>query len=283
MNGTVSLNNAQAMSGSGFVINGGNVDNTSGSAVTISGGSPILVNNDFAFLGTNDLNLGTGTVTFGNQANITVNAGNLTFGGHLDDQGNGDNLEKYGAGALVLRGTGTTFGGLVDIYQGSLVLAAPSNAIPTETQVNLGDGNTGSATLVLGDATSGPVTQVLAGLMVNGTGTQNAVIGGNDSVSTLILNVPGSSDVNEYDGLLGLGTGNTNVVPANALALTKIGSGTLILTGDNTYLGGTNLKSGTIQISNATNLGADTGSVSQGVVLGNASVASMLEITNGGL
>ncbi len=279
----LSLNSNGSLGNSPLNINGGNLDNTGPSAVVISTGVPVSLNADFTFVGTKDLNLGTGTVIFNNQLNITVVAGNLAFGGHIDDETGGLTLEKYGNGSLVLRSAGSALGGgAANIYQGSLVLAGSSNSLPTYVLVNLGDGNSGSATLVLGDANSGGVSQIIEGLNTSGTGTQNAVIGGNSSTSTLILNVPGPSDVNEFDGYLGVGAGNVSAVPANALALTKIGAGTLILTADNTYLGGTSIEGGTIQISNATNIGADTGNVLQGVVLGNGSTSAVLEITTGG-
>jgi fibronectin-binding autotransporter adhesin len=274
-NGTLLINSNTALSAAGLNINGGTIDNTSGSLVTVTTGTPVNLSADLIFTGSNDLNLGTGAVLIsnlnngGSDVNITVLNGNLIFGGQVYDEGDSNDLNKLGAGSLVLTNNSPAYGGSTNVEQGSLVLAG--NESIADTDINLGDGNGNSGTLVLGNATSGPVTQTIQGIAINSnSGTTNAIVGGNATNSLLRVFVPAGTPT-EYDGYLGAGAGNTSNVPANALTLeVRTGSGSnLYLTANNTYLGGTNLDFGTLQISQAASLGADTGTAATELLLGN--------------
>ena len=280
--GTLAINNATALSTGQLNINGGNIDNTSGDPVTVSTGNTINLNADLYFVGSNDLNVGTGTVYLNaGVVNFTINAGNLTVGGAVNDNGNGNDFNKLGAGNLVMTGTGSTYLGQTNVQAGNLVIAV-NEALPTNTIVSLGDGNDGTANLVLGNSSSGAVTQTVAGLSINGTGIGSSIIGGNYCISTLRVFVPGSSPT-EYDGLIGTGNGFVCYTPENAIGLeVRTGSDSnLFLTGNSTYLGGTQLDTGTLAISQGTSLGADTGNSSTGLVLGNGTSAiAILEGAN---
>ncbi len=104
-NGTLNINNSRALGtiAGTFTIGGtGNavtLNNTSGSAITTLD-YPIAWNRDFTFTGTNDLNLGTGTVTLNANRQASVSSGTLTLGGTVSGSSYG--LTKAGAGELSL-------------------------------------------------------------------------------------------------------------------------------------------------------------------------------------
>ncbi|GEO98936.1 autotransporter-associated beta strand repeat-containing protein [Methylobacterium haplocladii] len=78
------------------------------------------------------------------------------------------------------------------------------------------------------------------------------------------LSVGGLNTSTVYSGVIGTGAG------ASTAALTKVGSGTLTLTGDNAYTGGTTVSGGVLQIGS----GGTTGSVA-----GNINLANNAELT----
>ncbi|OYV04140.1 MAG: hypothetical protein CFE26_18495, partial [Verrucomicrobiales bacterium VVV1] len=121
-------------------------------------------------------------------------------------------------------------------------------------------GVNGSAgnTVTIG-ALSGDTTSVLAG--ADYAGSQTYIIGTKNLDTT-------------FDGLI------TNGSAGNA-HLTKSGTGTLTLTGTNTYFGNTTVNSGTLAITNASALGSDTvgTSITGGDVNGRLAISGGLTIT----
>ena len=85
--GTLKLNSTTALgaAASNFIINGGTIDNITGSSLTLANNNPITLGGNFAFTGTNDLNLGTGAVTNSGSRTISLNGTNstLTLGGTM--------------------------------------------------------------------------------------------------------------------------------------------------------------------------------------------------------
>src|SRR4029077_18849597 len=81
----------------------------SGGAITLSNNNAQAWNADFAFTGTQNLNLGTGAVTLGASRTVTVNGSTLTVGGVIS--GSGFSLTKAGSGTLTLSGANTYTGG----------------------------------------------------------------------------------------------------------------------------------------------------------------------------
>ena len=119
--------------------------------------------------------------------------------------------------------------------------------LPVITAVTHGAG-TDSGKLILGDATTAR-NQTLAGLVTAGTGTSNSVVGAASANSVLTLNIAnGITDT--YTGTLG-GPGTNE----NDLALTKSGAGTLVLTGNNNYVGNTTLTAGILNLGSANAIG----------------------------
>ncbi|HEX4132713.1 MAG TPA: autotransporter-associated beta strand repeat-containing protein, partial [Pirellulales bacterium] len=123
-----------------------------------------------------------------------------------------------------------TYSGPTTISSGAVVTAGISNALPTNTILNLGDttGTTGSYDLA-------GFTQTLAGIASWGSGVNNSITSSAPGAS-LYVNVAGGVD--SYSGSLG-----------GSLALYKEGTGTLELSGtDNNYTGATTVDAGTLQL-----------------------------------
>ena len=71
--GTLNINNANALGTGALNINGGTIDNTSGAPITLATTNAINWNGDFAFGGTNDLNVGANNVALTATRTITTN------------------------------------------------------------------------------------------------------------------------------------------------------------------------------------------------------------------
>jgi fibronectin-binding autotransporter adhesin len=206
------------------------------------------------------------TVTFSNAANgpafATANvATTLTFTGSNTGTNTFDEIiANNGTAAVnvVKSGLGTwdfddadTYTGGTAVQSGTLILGGGGSLAATGT-VTLGNSTT-SGVFQLGDA-NGAASTTVAGLYTSGSGTTNAVIGGNSAVSTLTIN---TAALDAFSGLVG-GTGTNQ----NNVALAKAGTGTLNLSGANTYTGGTTVSAGTVQVANPTALGGSSGAVS---------------------
>lgn len=198
------------------------------------------------------------TVIFGNPAaasTVTLN-GTLLPGGDVTVDntnayifsgsgsiGGSAGLTKDGSGDLTISNT-NTYTGATTVKNGALVLSS-TGSLPGSGSMVLGDGTTNSSGIFqLGNADAA-ASASLASITVAGTGTGNAVVGGNAGVSTLTIN--SASNVT-YAGILG--GGGTN---QNNLGLTKSGAGILTLSNTaNSYTGQTiisgNGSAGTLQI-----------------------------------
>ncbi len=230
---------------------------------TITLGSAVRINSD---LGTLTLNPGTGDAITGTNQNLTLGGvGNISVAQGITI-GSGT-LTKDGAGTATLSGV-DTYGGLTTVSVGVLNI-----------QNNAALGSTAAGTTV----TSGAALEMQSGVTVtgealtlNGTGILSAGalrnISGNNNYSgniTLGAATRINSDAglltinpasgNAFAGAFGLtlgGAGNitvNNPIATAAGTLTKDGSGTLIVTGANTYTGTTTLSGGTLQLAYAAN------------------------------
>ena len=196
-------------SGAGFDIsgagNGVSVNGLSGvTGSTVSLGGQTL----FVFVGANATDSFAGTIQDGGIAGGT--GGNVFVGG--------------GGGTLVLSGNNTFTGG-VFVNNGTLSISS--------------DGNLGvGGTLTLVDGTTLDITQ-------SGTFTHN-----------MVLAQATDPDIDVSTGMTATWSGVISELPGPS-QLTLTGGGTLILTADNTYTGGTTVDAGTLQLGN----GGTTGSV----------------------
>jgi fibronectin-binding autotransporter adhesin len=284
---TLRINSATALGTLFFTINGGTLDNTSAGAITLTNNNAQSWNGDFAFTGTKDLNLGTGTVTMNASRVVTVNGGNLTVGGPIT--GATFDITKAGTGTLTLNGVVTTSSGAVKINSnsGTLTLAG-NNTYTGGTTLN-----SGSTLNINAAGTSGTNSAVGTGTFtINGGTIDNSSAG----AITLATNnaqtwngdfaFTGTKDLNLGTGAVSLGTtaGTSRTITTNASTLTvggiisngttansliKAGAGTLVLGGANTYTGATTVSAGTLQANTNNALGTNAAgtTVSSGAAL----------------
>ncbi len=108
--GTLSVSNANALGSGALTMGGGNLDCSSANLI-LNNNIAQNWNADFTFIGSQNLNLGTGAVTLNATRQVAV-TNTLTVGGGITDSGAGYGLTKTGNGTLKLNGansyTGTT-------------------------------------------------------------------------------------------------------------------------------------------------------------------------------
>jgi autotransporter-associated beta strand protein len=245
--GTLGIHNAAALGNGIFTIAGGTIDNTSGATITNSRNNAMNWNADFAFTGTNNLNLGTGAVSLNASRTVSINGGNLTVGGIIS--GTGFGLTKAGAGTLTLTGN-NTYSGTTTINAGTLSVSGGVAILDTGT-VSLAN----TAEVVLSIAASERIGSLIGG---GSTGGTVSVASG----QTLTI---GETGTNTYEGIFA-GSGSVSKVSAGNLTLTnsssslsggvKIDNGSILVagignTGANSSLG----TNGTIQLGAETSVG----------------------------
>jgi autotransporter-associated beta strand protein len=243
--GTLEIQNAAALGTGAFSITGGNFDNNSAGPLTMTNNNLVKVTNSFGYGGTQNLNFGTGTVSFSGQSpTITVSSNTLTFGGVVLNSGTPFGITKNGAGTLNftnttvststtnLLGAVTVNGGAVELSNTGL-LAKSTVTLNTNSGLifNSGTGTfsvlslNGSGNLTLQDTASSPVTVILSNFTGNSNGTYSGVLSGTGGI-TRIASV-------QYNNASGVQT----------------------FTGPNTFTGTTTINGGIINYQNGTALG----------------------------
>jgi autotransporter-associated beta strand protein len=186
--GTLNINSTTAIGSGAFTLGGGTFDTTNVNT-TLTTNNPVLWTNgaSVAFTGTKTLNLGTGAVTFGNDATVSsftitnnsVLAGtSLTFGGNITSGIGG----TAGIKTLTVAGTGDT---------------ALNGSITTGTAAGLVLVKNGASNLTIGGAAS---------LFENNVGTSLLTLNGGTvtiaSGATLTLNNSGTSGIGGTGGTI---------------------------------------------------------------------------------
>jgi len=229
--------------GSGTLILSGNNTYTGGTTLaagTLSLGSTGAINSTgtISFTGgalqytaSNTTDYSSRFSTASNQAyKIDTNGQSVTLASNLISSGG--SLTKLGEGTLTVTGTNTYTGNTT--VNGGILQAPTTASLP-------------------GYGTSGKV-------VLNSGGTMAVNVGGagewsTANVQTLI------SNASKYGGYVGIDTTNaaSDVTYSNAISgnmgVRKLGDGTLILSGNNSYTGGTKVTDGTLQLGHANALG----------------------------
>ena len=267
--GTLDVNSATAVGSGTFTINGGTIDNTSGAAITLSNNNVLTWGASFTFTGTNSLNLGTGTLTLGAAVTVSGSASMLTVGGAIGDGGSGFKITKGGVGTLTLSGNNT--------FSGGMTLAA-------------GQLNINSATAI------GTGTFTLSGGNFDNTSGSAITLSNNNAISwTQNFTFVGSNALNLGTGAVTMATNRTITTTASTLTIggaigdggngfkaTKTGAGTLTLSGNNTFSGGTTLTTGQLNINSATAVGSGLLTISAGTIDNTSGAAITLSNNNTG-
>ena len=177
---------------------------------------------------------GAGLVTGGTSPSAVLAVGAGNFSGVISGE---SSLSKMGSGTLALSGENTFTGGTT--IRGGTLQIGNAQALALSTLTVSSTGGTLAFTSGLGGFAPG-------GLAGNGNVALTDV-GGNG----LSLYVGRNGESTTYSGVLSGGG-----------SLTKQGTGTLTLTGTNTYAYGTYINGGTLSVSRDANLGAASGYVS---------------------
>jgi autotransporter-associated beta strand protein len=234
--GTLNINNSNALGtvAGTFTISGGTIDNTSGSAITTLN-YPMSWNGNFAFTGTNDLNLGTEGIALSANRQVTVNASTLTVGGIISGA---FKLTKTGSGILALTNGSNSYSGGTQIDGGTVTVDGPSRIGATSGDLTINNG-TFQSTAAVGISSA-----------------RNFIIGHANSIIDIT-----TSSYSSASGSVFSGSGRIN----------KNGAGTLNFSSTNasnhTYSGGLTISAGAVTINKETDLGAVPGAATANNVL----------------
>ncbi len=239
------------------------------SAVTVATGATFDLNGFSETIGSL---AGSGNVS-GTSGAITLTTGgnnaSTTFSGIISDNTGTLALAKTGTGTMTLNGA-NTFDGATSVAAGTLV-AASNTALGSSTG---GTSVTAGATLGLqgGITVTGEAMTLNSNSIAPSTAALANLAGTNLSTGAITLTAATANDVVKIDtadgsqltlsGAIGQG--------ANDAILAKTGTGTLVLSGANSYNGLTNVSAGTLVVASNSALGTTTGgtSVQIGATLG---------------
>ena len=262
----VGLNNLSTLV-SGTITDGGSSGGVGGSLIKVGTGTLTLTGANTYSGGTsfnkgilavmNDSNLGNGALTFNggtlealagitSTKTISIAGGGGTF---LADTGTSSilsgsitgtaSLTKDGPGTLTLSGSNTY--GLATAVVSGILKAGSSTALSANSAFSI------TSVLDLNGFNNSVGSLTGTGTVLNNGETDAALAVGNNNASTI------------FSGVLQNGT--------SALQITKSGTGTLTLTGANTYSGGTTIAAGTLQIGNGGTTGSIAGNVTNNGIL----------------
>jgi autotransporter-associated beta strand protein len=270
-----------SVSGGVLVVSANNQLGAGTSAVSLRNNATLRTASSFSvgrFLG---LSVGGGTV------DVTDAAATLTWGSEVYGSGT---LTKAGAGKLSLIGI-NSFTGATAITGGTLAIAGNAGLGNANNGVTFGGGTlqflnsfdlagTRAITLNAGGGTidtngfNTTISQVIGGdggLTKAGAGTLtltgvNTYLGATGvSAGTLVGSTDNLRGDIVNDGTVTFDQGFTSETYAGAMSgsgsLVKSGLGVLVLTGTNSYAGGTTLNDGTLRVSADANLGGATGTL----------------------
>ena len=273
--GTLDINNNNALSGSTLTITSGKLDSTV-SGITLAN-NPMLWNGSFTFLGTTNLNLGTGTVTLNGGNTYTMTAGTLTVGGSVINAGN--QLIIAGAGNACFTGVIGNGGGAVTMNGTGVLTLANANTYTGVTNISAAGTISILNPLALGPVANAQVNFTSAGtLTLNGNSiavtqltSNNAgsiVQDANATNATITLN--GAN--NTYLGILqdGTGGGKLSIVKNNTIA-NRTNPTTWTMAGPSTYTGSLSILGGIVSVSSTATISSSStlimGGSSQGPVI----------------
>jgi fibronectin-binding autotransporter adhesin len=204
----------------------------------------------------------TANATSASAFNINASSGTTVISANL--AGSGAGLTKSDAGTLTINGT-NTFGGGLTLGAGTLNLnsaAAPGSGSITITGGTLDNTSGSSVTLSNNNAQNWNGDFTFTGTRDLNMGTGTVALGASRTVT-----------VNGANLTVG------GIISGTGYSLTKAGAGALTLGAANTYTGGTTLGAGTLNINNASAIGAGAFTITGGT-LDNTSGSTVTLSTN---
>ena len=297
--GTINVNTATAIGSGALTITGGKLDNTSGAAITLTTNNAVNVNGDFTYVGSNDLNVGTGNVTLGGTGtvrSITVNAGTLTMGAIPVATGYG--LTKAGNGTLALGNAVSNITGDLNVTGGAVSIGSNDFFAGglTGSGIVQNNGNI-SHTLHINSTTD----ETFAGTLQDGinggllaltkTGAANLTLTGNNSYSHATNVVQGtltfsgtSLNTSASDTIGSIAAANAVlVIPAGATFGANWNGGqftsSLMVGANATAAGDVRVAAnGTLSVAEQLGLGTQTGGYAALTTAGNTTVGSFVVV-----
>jgi autotransporter-associated beta strand protein len=241
----------------------GNVAND----ITLNGGA-------FSWAGTGDYSpASTRTFTLNNVAGNTLNAnsstGSITLANTNQLTGSGG-FTKTGIGTLNINASQDYSGGTT-VNAGTLSVSSSGNLGATTGALAVNNPNTGAGTAVILNLNSAQTVGSLSGTIAAPSGGTNTATINLTGASTILTS--NQSTDTSYAGVLA-GTGG----------LTKDGAGTLVLSGANSYSGGTTVSAGLLQLKSNSALGSSSSSltVNGGILDLNGQTISVGNLTGSG-
>ena len=296
---TTAGSTGNSITNAGFVTTYGN----SAAAISLmSGSTGTLVSNSIINTGTLttagsgsaygiEFSSVAGTNTINNSGTITTSGGNahamsitstrntvgITNSGIVRASGTGANgINVSGAATITNSGTIGSTSGLAINFGGTLPTGAFNTLnISNGSVINGGiafNANSTRETITFNAYSNTSFNNAITGLnIINATSNSNVVM--NSSAGYDL--VSGQVSVDSTSALNIGGVVKDQASPAVASSLTKIGAGTLTLSGANTYTGGTTLSAGTVAVSNNTALGTGSLGMADGTTLQAASTVTL--------
>jgi len=250
---TISEGTLIAASGNALGSTAGNTVVSSGATLGVQGGvtvnEPLTINGNGvagggALRSISGNNVFGGVITLGSASGINTDAGDMELTGAINSAG--FNLTFGGQGNTLVLG---------NLNLGTGQLTKDGNGI---TQLE-GTNVHGDVTINGGNLSAFGGAALHDGALVTMNGG-NLFIGASETIGGLAGSAPGASVAIASGQRLSVGANNASTTFAGLIfdngALTKIGTGTLTLTGNNSYSGGTRINEGTIAIGNAGALGS---------------------------
>ena len=271
-----------------FTATAGNPSFTTAGAGTLTISSTSLLSNNFGVITVDQGTLQAGVTNMTNGVPLTVNGGTFDMNGKAVTIGvlNGNaagKIDDSTTANVTLTVTDNnasgTYAGVITQSSTGKITLTKSTGTGTLTLTNTGSTYTGGTNISAGTisisndaslgATTGNVTLSGGTLLVTGTTT-----------SSRTIKLSSGSTIN-----VGFGVSYTISNAMTGQPLTKVGAGTLVLSGNNTYSGGTAINSGKLLAINTTGsaTGNGTVTVNSGGTLGGTGAVGAIRAQNGGV
>ena len=225
---------------------------------------------------------GTSTLNF----EFTQASGSFNYSGNWSEGSTGSyvtltNIRKTGGGSQVLSGA-NTYTGNTTISAGTLQFAKTASlyngttANWTASKISVESGATAAFNVGgVGEFSTGNVTTLLTNLGGLGGAVSNNGLRDGATVAFDTTNASGSSFT------ISDNIANSTGAGGGAISLSKIGSGTLVLSGSNAYTGSTTVNAGTLAVNGSIATSSHTTINSGAVLIGSGTIGALI-INSGG-
>lgn len=293
---TLTLNQATDTTFSGAINDGGLADpEATGGSLTKKGAGTLTLSGTNGYTGTTQIDAGRVTLT-GSLASLEVN---VATGATLDVVNSGlaalaeltnagtinlsaaDTVASFVSNSGTLNGAGQTLtAATYDLNNGSVINAnlGTGEVTANGTVTLAGTSAASKFTIETGTVTLSSAERLLDTVQLTLDSGAGLVLGGAEKIGTLT----GGGTLNNNGGRLTVDSGDFSGVISGAGGLTKVTTGTLVLSGVNTYAGSTLINAGTLTLDGS--LAGATVNVAAGATLNNnaGGLAPTATLTNDG-